>query len=241
MSSATRILFPILTPTSLPSCLLIIVNLACCLTSLSSSSTIAPEPSTALLLIFTVEILSVATIFFVPSAAITVSVSPLVPNVLESVMIPSLITNWNVVVTLSKPSGAVTSVRVYVPSLRPSNIVSLLLNVKLLSVSLSEVISSPFTFTPSRSVPVRVNSATCEASSLSSVISLPDPSIAFLLIWMVEISSVTTILLLPDSASIFELPSVTTFLFLITPLYTVNSKFVVTFWYPSGEATSVRT
>ena len=58
----------------------------------------------------TVEILSVATIFFVPSAAITVLVSPVVPIVLDSVITPSLITNWNVVVTLSKPSGAVTSV-----------------------------------------------------------------------------------------------------------------------------------
>ena len=114
----------------------------------------------------------------------------------------------------------------------------------------SAVIAVPLTLTPSSegdvssllsasAVILRVNSATCFSSSLSSDISLSEPSIAFLLISIVEISSVT-MMLFPSGEEIVFPSDSTEGLFLITPFSTVNLNSVVTFWYPSGEAFSTR-
>ena len=138
------------TPTSLSP---LIVNVAVSSSFSSLSVTSAPEPSIAFLSIFTVEILSVITMlpFLSRSTSPVVADSPSVNSPLE-------IVNSNVETTVN-PSGALSSIRVYVPSFRPSMFVSLPVNVYPPSTMSSSVRTFPATVTPTRSLPMRMNVA----------------------------------------------------------------------------------
>ena len=126
---------------------------------LSSASGFEPNAS---LLISIVDISS--RIRIVPSSLI--STLPVVVGTSLTTTLPSAISNVNLETTVY-PSGAVSSIRVYVPSFRPSNLVSLLVNVYAPFSISSAVIAVSFTRTPSRSSPLIVNLATCFASVLS--------------------------------------------------------------------------
>ena len=134
------------------------------------------------------------------------------------------------VVTVSYPSGAVFSTRVYVPSFRPVNLALLPGNVTSLS-SAVRAVSASFTTTPSKSVSfaVSVNSALPASSGISFA-----PS-AFLSITTTDFASLTVIL----SPSTATSPSVSTFTLSFTTCPSFTSKVnVVTVVYPSGAAVS---